>query len=217
MAPLKPYYYVTHDYGPETVSSKAEICIPNGQSPPERMAMPFVPSLKDLSEGDADTLLSVIQSLRQHNGVMADVDHVSPNRDGADIDHVLLNQYVADIDHASHTYGDDGDKGNATTTILASDKRDASEDRCSRKREHDRKMATKKRCQQKEYIRSLEEQRDSLVEKHIMMMELSKRNKQLEDEKAQLQQRLSMLEREGMVQTHTLDFDIANMYWGISY
>ncbi|OBT76566.1 hypothetical protein VF21_05445 [Pseudogymnoascus sp. 05NY08] len=131
MAPWKPYYYVTHDYRPKTAISKVEICIPNGQSPPERMAMPFVPSLKDLSEGDDDTLLSFIQSLRQHNGVMANVDHASLNQDMAyvdhaslsqdmaDVDHVSLNQDMADFDHASHTYGDNGDKGNVTLLSMA--------------------------------------------------------------------------------------------------
>ncbi|OAF55538.1 hypothetical protein VC83_07575 [Pseudogymnoascus destructans] len=103
MAPSKPYYHVTHDYRPETsISSKVEICIPKGQSPPERIAMPFVPSLKDLSEGDNDKLLSFIQSLCQHKQVMADLNNAS------------LNQDIADLDDASHTYSDDGDKGNVT-------------------------------------------------------------------------------------------------------
>ena len=131
MAPLAPYYYVTHDYRPNTaISSKAEICIPNGESPPERMAMPFVPSLKYLSEGDDDTLLSLTQILRQHNQDMADyhasfnqdmvdLDHASINQDMADLDHVSLNQDMADIDRASHTYGDNGDKGNVTLRSMA--------------------------------------------------------------------------------------------------
>ncbi|KFX86507.1 hypothetical protein V490_09051 [Pseudogymnoascus sp. VKM F-3557] len=119
MALCKPYYYVTHDYRPETAISKVEICIPNGQSPHERMAMPSVPSLKVLSEGDDDTLLSFIQSLRQHNGVMADVDHASLNQDMADVDDASLNQDMTDVDHASHTYGDNGDKGDVTLLSMA--------------------------------------------------------------------------------------------------
>ncbi|KFY02545.1 hypothetical protein V490_00464 [Pseudogymnoascus sp. VKM F-3557] len=264
---MEPYYYVTHDYRPETVSSKAEICIPsipNGESPPERIAMPFVPPLKYLSEGDHDTLLSLIQSLRQNNQDMADYhasfnqdmadpDHTSINQHMADLDHVSLNQDMADIGRASHTYGDNGDKGNvtlrsmarkllyrhnlelylfpasqsqvvaamkeqpfsgpkpsslvsstATGTILASDKRDTPEDRRSRKREHDRKMDERKRHKQKEYIRSLQEQRDSLLEHHISTMNLSERNERLEKENAQLLGQLIMLLTERMVQYRTL-------------
>ncbi len=74
-------------------------------------------------------------------------------------------------------------------------------------------MDEEKRHQQKEYIRSLEKQRDTLIEQHITMIELLKRSKQLEDEKAQLEEKLSMLQREGMVQNYTLDSDIANMHW----
>lgn len=74
-------------------------------------------------------------------------------------------------------------------------------------------MDQERRHRQKEYICSLEEQRDFLVEKHITMIELLKRNKQLDDEKAQLEGKLSMLQREEMVQNHTLDSDIANMNW----
>ena len=85
------------------------------------------------------------------------------------------------------------------------------------KREHDRKTQQNKRHQQKEYIRSLQEQRDSLLEDRITMMKLLKRNKQLEDEKAQLEGKLSTLQREEMVQLHTLGFDIANMHWDITY
>ncbi|OBT59298.1 hypothetical protein VE04_00370 [Pseudogymnoascus sp. 24MN13] len=64
------------------------------------------------------------------------------------------------------------------------------------KREHDRKTQQNKCHQQKEYIRSLQEQRDSLLEDRITMMKLSKRNEQLEDEKAQLEEKLSTLQRE---------------------
>jgi hypothetical protein len=127
---MMSFYYVTHDYRPESVSSKAEIWIPNKNSQPERMAMPFVPPLKYLSEGDHDTLLSLIQILRQHNQVMADyhasfnqdmvdLDHASINQDMADLDHVSLNQAMADIDRESHTYGDNGDKGNVTLRSMA--------------------------------------------------------------------------------------------------
>ncbi|KFY89586.1 hypothetical protein V500_05599 [Pseudogymnoascus sp. VKM F-4518 (FW-2643)] len=99
--PWEPYYYATHDYRSETVvSSKFEICIPDGEGSPERMALPFVPSLHDLSV--APTLKSVLRSLRQHNQGIADLD-----------------QGITDLDHASHTYGDNGDKGNVTLLSMA--------------------------------------------------------------------------------------------------
>lgn len=79
---FEPYYYVTHDYRPKTgVSSKFEMCTPNEQNLPERKALPFVPSLIDLSEGsEGATLIS----------------------------------FIADLGHTSHTYSDNGDKGNVT-------------------------------------------------------------------------------------------------------
>ncbi|KFX93660.1 hypothetical protein V490_04753 [Pseudogymnoascus sp. VKM F-3557] len=95
-----------------------------------------------------------------------------------------------------------------TATIITSDKRDASEDRRSHKREHDRKTQQNKCHQQKEYIRSLQEQRDSLLEDRITMMKLSKRNEQLEDEKAQLEGKLSTLQREEMVAPESYYFAI---------
>jgi hypothetical protein len=62
--PWKPYYYVTHNRRSKTaVSSKFEICTPNGEGQPKRITLlPFVPSLNDLSEGRA-TRLSFIADL----------------------------------------------------------------------------------------------------------------------------------------------------------
>ncbi|KFY99053.1 hypothetical protein V498_01027 [Pseudogymnoascus sp. VKM F-4517 (FW-2822)] len=147
--PWKPYYYVTHVYGPETtVSSKFEMCTPDGEGLPKPAAMEEQP--------------------------FSGPKPSSP---------------------VSST---------ATATILASDKRDTSEDRLSRKREYDRKMQQKKRHEEKQYIRSLQEQRDSLLEHRISTMNLSERNERLEKENAQLMEQLNMLQREGMVQNHTL-------------
>ncbi|KFY50877.1 hypothetical protein V495_00044 [Pseudogymnoascus sp. VKM F-4514 (FW-929)] len=99
--PWEPYYYATYDLRSKTVvSSKFEICIPDGEGSPERMAVPFVPSLHDLSVGP--TLKSVLRSLRQHNQGIADLD-----------------QGITDLDHASHTYGDNGDRGNVTLLSMA--------------------------------------------------------------------------------------------------
>jgi hypothetical protein len=65
-------------------------------------------------------------------------------------------------------------------------------------------MDERKRHRQKEYIRSLQEQRDSLLEHHISTMNLSERNERLEKENAQLLGQLNMLLTERMVQYHTL-------------
>ena len=60
----KPYYYFTHNRRSKTaVSSKFEICTPDGEGQPKRITLlPFVPSLNDLSEGRA-TRLSFIADL----------------------------------------------------------------------------------------------------------------------------------------------------------
>ncbi|KFY90293.1 hypothetical protein V500_05220 [Pseudogymnoascus sp. VKM F-4518 (FW-2643)] len=199
--PWKPYYCVTHDYRSETVSSKFEMCTPDGEGLPKRITLPFVPSLNDLSEVRAP-LLSFID----------DLDHISRTLGGnGDKGNVTLlsmarnwlccigSRRITSKAYATTSFADSRSLL-ATATILASDKRDASEDRRSRKREHDREMQRNIRHQQEEYIRSLQEQRDSLLELRITrIMEISKRNKQLEDEKAQLEGKLSMLQREGMV------------------
>ncbi|KFY46795.1 hypothetical protein V494_00327 [Pseudogymnoascus sp. VKM F-4513 (FW-928)] len=125
------FYYVIRDYRPESVSSKAEIWIPNKNSQPERLAMRSVPSLEILSKADNIMLESRIISLRQNNQEVADVnntlrnqdvanvDHTSLNQHMADLDQVSLNQDMADIDRASHTYSDNGDKGNVTLRSMA--------------------------------------------------------------------------------------------------
>ena len=65
---FEPYYYVTHDYRPAGVSSKFEMCTPDEQNQPERRALPFVPSLNDLSEGsEGATLISFIADLDKGN------------------------------------------------------------------------------------------------------------------------------------------------------
>jgi hypothetical protein len=65
-------------------------------------------------------------------------------------------------------------------------------------------MHERKRHKQKEYIRSLQERRDSLLEQHISTRNLSERNERLEEENAQLLGQLNMLLTERMVQNHTL-------------